>query len=209
VAREIAVAHPDANPVILGPPDDACHVLDVIDSNSDMSIERMLEAASQFDVDAWIAARPAELWGDEEPPPLPFENAWPDEVRPTHTLDSLRDGATRQPYEQIIIVLLPTTDPTAAAAHLKFGGWNHCPDPIVHIAFARRWHARYGAHLVANTGDVLEFRVQNPVGSREDAIRLAVEQYHYCEDIVEQGTQTIERLAAELLGATAWFFWWD
>src|SRR5262245_18661054 len=143
VARRIAEAHPDATPVILGTPEDASNVLDGTDSNSEMNIEGMLQAASQFDVDSWIAARAADLCDDEEPPLLPFGNSWPYGVTPTHTLDSLRDSLTRQPHEQVVIALLPTADPTAAAAHLKFGGWNDCPDPIVHIAFARRWRARY------------------------------------------------------------------
>jgi hypothetical protein len=31
----------------------------------------------------------------------------------------------------------------------------------------------------------------------------------YCEDIVIQGTQTVENLAAGLLGNNLWYFWWD
>jgi hypothetical protein len=31
----------------------------------------------------------------------------------------------------------------------------------------------------------------------------------YCEDVVLQGTLTLERLAATLLHGRVWFFWWD
>ena len=48
-----------------------------------------------------------------------------------------------------------------------------------------------------------------PVGTQEQAIELALEQYAYCPDIVLQGTETVERLAAEILVAQYWFFWWD
>jgi hypothetical protein len=44
---------------------------------------------------------------------------------------------------------------------------------------------------------------------RDAATTLAVEQFTYAYDIVEQGTQSIEALAAILLGGPMWFFWWD
>ncbi|WP_414650247.1 DUF4253 domain-containing protein, partial [Duganella sp.] len=34
-------------------------------------------------------------------------------------------------------------------------------------------------------------------------------QYLYCADIVDQGTESIEALAATLLNARVWYFWWD
>jgi hypothetical protein len=62
---------------------------------------------------------------------------------------------------------------------------------------------------VAFAGDVVEYRVARPVGAQEQAMELALEQFAYCPDIVLQGTETLERLAAEILGARRWFFWWD
>jgi hypothetical protein len=38
---------------------------------------------------------------------------------------------------------------------------------------------------------------------------LAQAQYVYCPDIVDQGVESIEALAATLLGDPRWFFWWD
>jgi hypothetical protein len=38
---------------------------------------------------------------------------------------------------------------------------------------------------------------------------IALQQFAYCPDIVLQGTETIDRLAAGLLEARYWFFWWD
>ncbi|MEA2917821.1 MAG: hypothetical protein QOJ15_9902 [Bradyrhizobium sp.] len=54
-----------------------------------------------------------------------------------------------------------------------------------------RWRQAYVAH---------------PISAREQAIALALEQFAYCPDIVLQGTETIERLAASLTGAR---YWWE
>ena len=95
------------------------------------------------------------------------------------------------------------------AVHLGYGDWNDCPSPAVHAAFARCWSKAYGAAPAALAGDVIEYRVARPVGTREEAMELALAQFAYCPDIVLQGTETLEHLAAELLGARYWFFWWD
>jgi hypothetical protein len=110
------------------------------------------------------------------------------------------------PKPVVIIGLLPTADPTVTAAYLHFGGWNQCPKPPVHIALARRWRERYGAVQVSNTHDSVEFRVAQPLTDREDALALALVQYHYCSDSIPD---RLEVAAAELIGATVWHFWWD
>jgi len=92
---------------------------------------------------------------------------------------------------------------------LRFGGWNECPSPEVHVALMRLWQERFGAEVVGITRDVVEMRVERPPTNKVDALRLAKQQYLYCQDIVDQGTQTLESLAAVLLGGTSWFFWWD
>jgi hypothetical protein len=74
---------------------------------------------------------------------------------------------------------------------------------------ARRWHEQYGAEIIGALPDLLEIWVARPSLIREDALELAREHYIYCNDIVIQGTQTLQALAAGLLGATAWFFWCD
>ena len=57
--------------------------------------------------------------------------------------------------------------------------------------------------LVAIAGDIVEFAVARPPTTKEAALRLAIEQYAYCYDIVDQGTGTIEVLAASLIGSPA------
>jgi hypothetical protein len=73
----------------------------------------------------------------------------------------------------------------------------------------RYWKERYGAEIVSLSGDVIECAVQKPPRTIEDSIELAWEQYWYCSDIVDQGTQTIMNLAAGLMNSDYWFFWWD
>ena len=38
---------------------------------------------------------------------------------------------------------------------------------------------------------------------------LALEQYAYCNDIVDQGVETVGRLADGLMKSHNWYFWWD
>lgn len=36
-----------------------------------------------------------------------------------------------------------------------------------------------------------------------------MEQYRYCIDIVDQGVTSVSALAAILMEAPYWYFWWD
>ena len=71
---------------------------------------------------------------------------------------------------------------------------------------ARKWHERYGAVQVTNTYETVEFQVAKPLASRDAALGLAMEQFHWCSDSVPE---TLEVAAAELIGSTVWVFWWD
>jgi len=57
--------------------------------------------------------------------------------------------------------------------------------------------------------DRVETRVSRPANNRQRAVNVAREQYAYCSDIVDQGMETLDVLAASLLNGTAWLFWWD
>jgi hypothetical protein len=159
-------------------------------------------------VDRWLAERQAELddWCEKSGQTIPRRGPWPETVRPFNRLLVPDEILKPEPKPVVIIGLLPTSDPTETAAYLRFGGWNQCPKPPVHIALARRWRERYGAEQVSNTHDAVEFRVAQPVTDCEDALALALVQYHYCSDSIPE---TLEVAAAELIGATVWHFWWD
>jgi len=116
----------------------------------------------------------------------------------------------------VLIVLMPTDRPWEAAAYLGFGGFNACPAPWVHVAYAREWFTRFGARLIALTPctpesgwhDTLEFEVARPFTSREDAAALAAVHAHYCSDTFDTDPLIVEH-AAYLLGAQLWQLWWD
>lgn len=110
---------------------------------------------------------------------------------------------------ELAVVLVPAVESWHVPAHLYLGNWNECPAPEEHVAILEYWYRRHEAEVMTITHDVVETRVGSPPQSRDEALALAKEQYLHCSDIVEQGTNTIDRLAVELLQSPVWFFWWD
>ncbi len=94
-------------------------------------------------------------------------------------------------------------------AFLKFGNWNDCPAPETHCAIHRHWFEKYGAEIIGLSSDVIECRVAKPPIDKNEAMELAMQQFAYCYDIVEQGTETIANLAGSLVNSNNWYFWWD
>src|SRR5262249_4373977 len=109
----------------------------------------------------------------------------------------------------VFIGLLMLDAPWEAFAWLLWGGWNACPFPVEHCAVHRYWQERYGAEVVSITHDIVQCVVSRPPTDRRAALMLAEEQYYYCADIVQQGTNTIEALAASLLNSHYWYFLCD
>jgi len=137
---------------------------------------------------------------------------WPEDAGSKQTeLGGFVDILTGQPLRECALAHIPVaqTRPWEVFAHLCFGAWNECPEPAIHVALAKDWHERFGARIITAHFDTVEFKVDRPVSTREDAMELAREFYAYCPDIVDQGTGTIDSLAATMLGAKVWFFWWD
>ena len=116
---------------------------------------------------------------------------------------------SKKPHPSVILAKIPTPRAFEVPAYLKFGGWNSCPEPSAHVAVWRRWQESYGAEILCLSGDVIEATVARPPVNKEECYKLAREQFAYCEDIVTQGVQTIDALAAVLCGGKSWYFWWD
>lgn len=215
----------DATPVILGTPDEAERLVDLFAEDDRQAPSETLERARGRSFDALVDEREA-LWresiaawhakrGDrrqvadralEDEAP---RGAWPSGLQPREAPLALFDPETGRVLDQVVIALLPTSKSYEAAAFTRFGGWNECPLPHFHVAAGREWAEQYGARLIINTPNVIEYEIASPVGSREEALLLAAQQYRYCRDIVRQGTGTIDTLAAMLLGSRYWLFWWD
>ena len=146
------------------------------------------------------SARP---WGE------PQIGEWPIEPVGAPELSVATETLTGAPLDKAQIVILPTDDPSTIPAYLHWGHWNGCPAPEYHIAALRSWRERFGAELVGLSHDVMNIRVKSRPPTRKAGLELAREQYVYCSDIVEQGTQTLSALAAVLMESDWWYFWWD
>ena len=143
---------------------------------------------------------------EEHEPPL---GEWPEAPSGSAGLSVACDVRTGQPLPKVHIVLVPTADPTTVPAHLRWGNWNACPAAEYHVAALRHWRDRYGAELVGLDMDTMNLRTARKPTSREEAVELARLQYAYCNDIVDQGTYTLNALAIDLMANDWWFFWWD
>ena len=110
----------------------------------------------------------------------------------------------------LILAKIPVKNPWEIFAYLPFGNWNECPDTPALMAVAKYWFERYGAVPAAMSHDELEFLLPAPV-PKEQAVEVAVEQYGFCPDVVdqEQDDPTVGNLADVLRQSTVWYFWWD
>ena len=168
--------------------------------------DALLAEANALDIAVWFAEREKELVSEEFALPV---GEWAEPDGPPQSglwfpFDD--DGEHLDPWW---LVLVPATERWMAPLSLAYGSWNDCPDPHVHAAMCKHWAETHGARLVASGPDTLEFLVETPPVDRASAMSLAREQYFYCGDIVDQGTETIAALAANLMGNGVWSFWWD
>lgn len=191
-------------PVLLGNPEDFERFRENFSYQSQTS-EQLISVAESIDPEVWLKKR-----ADSDPDYYELtRDDWPDEAIPNNRISAHLSHATRAPQEVSIIGLLATTESWKAPSILKFGGWNECPFPQEHSAIHKYWGEKYGAKVVSVTNDVIELRVARPPTTREDALNLARQQFIYCSDIVHQGVGSVDALAATVLDASVWFFWWD
>ncbi len=153
---------------------------------------------------AWLERERQLRLNSEDPFP---RGDWPDDVTPFNTISSIYDYRTNEAYTELYMALVPSKESWLVPAYLSFGGWNDCPPPDVHVSLFKYWHDLYGAEVVALTHDTVEMRVSVPPTRPEAALKLAEEQFIYCSDMESGGT--LDDLAAHLLNASVWSFWWD
>ncbi len=111
--------------------------------------------------------------------------------------------------ETLLLVKFPTANPWEIFAWIPFGGWNDCPDEESLMSVCKYWYDLYGAVPAVITSDVLQMYIPEPIKDKTVALKIAEEQYGFCSDIVEQGTDTIKSLASTLINSHIWYFWWD
>lgn len=122
-------------------------------------------------------------------------------------LSGFVDFGTKKAAE-VVLAKIPTDKPWEVFAWLPFGGWNECPEPEVMIAAGKYWYQKFGAVPAVISHDILEFAAQ-PVKDKSAAVGLALEQYAFCSDLIDQGFQELCILADVLTKSSVWFFWWD
>ncbi len=171
--------------------------------------EQILASARAHNGEAWLRGR-LDLFHQVHAEQLDeLHEEWPADVEHEDTFSIPIDPGTAQIRAICYLGLVPASASWQVPALLRFGDWNDCPEPSVHVSVLARWERMYAAEIVGMTRDTLELTVGNPPTEPGEALDLAYEQMGYCEDIVLQGTLTLERLAATLLGGRVWFFWWD
>lgn len=111
--------------------------------------------------------------------------------------------------KEILIANIPTDKPWELPIYVPMGGFNSCPSPEEQAAVFKYWYEKYGAYPACVTYDIWEMFCERPVKDEKSALELANEMYLFCNDIVDQGTETIGRLAGSLVNSSVWFFWWD
>lgn len=111
------------------------------------------------------------------------------------------------PFE-VILAKIPKIDPWEVFAFVPFGNWNDCPDTPDLMAVSKYWYEKYQAYPAVICSDTVNYYVEKPA-THEQAMELAFEQFAFCRDVVEQGTETIALLADCLTESKCWFFWWD
>lgn len=129
-------------------------------------------------------------------------------IKPDRVFISL-DDEFRDKNTELIIVKIPTANPWEVFVWIPFGGWNECPDEEEQMSVCKYWYDLYGAVPAVITSDILQMYVQMPVRDKEAALKLAEEQFGFCEDIVYQGMGNIKSLASTLINSSIWYFWWD
>jgi hypothetical protein len=74
------------------------------------------------------------------------------------------------------------------------------------ISQLKKWHEMYPFEITGADLDWVEAEfIQQP----KDMLQFAKEVYKFCPDVVEQGTETVERLAREMKRSNTLYLWWD
>lgn len=100
------------------------------------------------------------------------------------------------------LVLLPTAHSWHALAYMHFWASGNAES---HLALLASWRERYGAELVAHYGTMLEFRVERPPRTLEQALPLAREQVAAAPCTTLLPCVGLTAHARALVGRTHWF----
>jgi hypothetical protein len=173
------------------------------------SVQNILENAGKINIAEWLQKRKEEYFEDFEQDEIEeVIGEWPGQA-PSMSFGAHTEILTGEPLKQALLAEVSISNAWEIPAHFGYGGWNECPAPEEQCAIWKYWYEKFGVEIVAITHDVIEAKVANPPSTKEAAMELAWEQYLYCNDIVDQGVESISNLGATLRGSDIWYFWWD
>lgn len=165
--------------------------------------------AMSLDVEKWFSERRTQLEEDGCEFDESLIGRWPGELYNKGSISLHLDPSTQNAKREVFIGIAPVANSWQIPSAVGYGGWNECPDSVAQSAVARRWSKAYDGEIVGLSFDTIEWEVCKPPTTQAEAMKLAWEQFLFCEDIVTQGIGTINKLAATLLNSPYWFFWWD
>jgi hypothetical protein len=104
------------------------------------------------------------------------------------------------------VSMMKAADPYEVILAMGTNGWNYDISPQMVITRLREWEGRYGLVFRGIAFDWVEaeFKTQPP-----DMQAFAREVCQFCPDVVDQGTETVEALAAEMKSGIGVYLWWD
>ena len=103
--------------------------------------------------------------------------------------------------DNVILVKVPTTKSYEILAYFGMGSEG--------IATVKYWYQKYRAVPAAITYDEIEFYVERPVLTFEEAKKLAIEQYAFCYGLLWECYDTLDELASAIYKNVHWYFWWS
>lgn len=220
-AFEKAIASSNTNPklIVCGSEEDI-GILEEAMEISEQEPQDIIRQSAEINIESWFREKmksTQEDWGmenednleDDEDFEEDYENEWSGQVSGELSFTLATDILTGKPLKDLVGVEINTEESWHIPAAFKYGGWNDCPEPEVHCAIWKYWQEKYNAKIVGVSYSVIEAHVENPPTTQEEAMQLAMEQYLYCSDIVDQGVQSVDNLANLLLNQKVWYFWWD
>ena len=105
-----------------------------------------------------------------------------------------------------ILGILKTTDKYQILKQVQTDGinWEIDNDSLLNVI--KKFDKKYSLDLIGASGDWCEFKINK---EPQNWLTLAKEAYKVCPDIVDQGSETVEKLAAEMKQTKRLYFWWD
>ena len=126
-----------------------------------------------------------------------------------HGLEWLPSGGFHMPtaHEQVTIALVPTPNTLETPAYMKFGWFNECPHPRVHVELLQHWDQKYGLDVIGINSDSMVVHVKNPPTDRDEALALAKDLFTYTNGDGIPGNSRLG-FASTLLDGHIWSLWW-